>query len=203
MTSGDRHSVTRLLALRHGESEWNAVGRWQGQEDPPLTETGLLQAVAAAAQLGTFDAVWSSTLQRAAHTAAVIAESAGVGPVQQHPGLMEASFGPWQGLTRAEIEARWPGYIAAHRRPDGAEDPEHVATRALEAFRHIAAATPGGEVLMVTHAGLIRTVRLALRADEIRFSNLGGCWFHVHANGEVTAGGVVQLVEPTAIRETL
>ena len=44
--------VTRILALRHGESEWNAVGRWQGQEDPPLTETGLLQALTAAQQLG-------------------------------------------------------------------------------------------------------------------------------------------------------
>jgi len=86
---------TRLLALRHGESEWNALGRWQGQADPPLTETGLLQAVAAGEQLGTFDAVWASTLQRAAHTAAIIAEAIGVGPVQLHPGLMEAANLEW------------------------------------------------------------------------------------------------------------
>ncbi|MGB8861557.1 MAG: phosphoglycerate mutase family protein, partial [Ilumatobacteraceae bacterium] len=55
------NTVTRLLTLRHGESEWNAIGRWQGQEDPPLTDAGMLQAVAAAEALGTFDAVWAST----------------------------------------------------------------------------------------------------------------------------------------------
>ncbi|HAP77391.1 MAG TPA: histidine phosphatase family protein, partial [Acidimicrobiaceae bacterium] len=139
---------TRLLVLRHGESEWNALGKWQGQADPPLTEVGMRQAVAVAEQLGTFDAVWSSTLQRAAHTAAILAEIIGVGPVQVHPGLMEAAFGPWQGLTIHEIEEGWPGYLAEHRRPEGAEEPEQVAQRALQAFREIAAEAPGGEVLV-------------------------------------------------------
>lgn len=197
------HAVTRLLALRHGESEWNAVGRWQGQEDPPLTEVGLLQAVAAAEQLGTFDAVWASTLQRAAYTAAIIAEHIGVGPVQTHPGLMEAAFGPWQGLTVAEIETGWPGYLEAHRRPDGAEDPDAVVERALQAFRDIAAATPGGEVLVVSHAGLIRTVCRSLGEHDVRFSNLSGRWFAVHPDGRVTVGEHVQLVEPNAFRDTL
>lgn len=189
--------------MRHGESEWNAVGRWQGQADPPLTETGLLQAVAAGQQLGTFDAVWASTLQRAAHTAAVISEHIGVGPVQTHPGLMEAAFGPWQGLTVAEIEAGWPGYLAEHRRPEGAEAPEAVAARALHAFRDIAAATPGGEVLVVSHAGLIRTVCRLLGEHDARFENLSGRWFAVHGDGEVTVGEHVQLVEPAAFRDTL
>jgi probable phosphoglycerate mutase len=202
-TIGVHHPVTRVLALRHGESEWNAVGRWQGQEDPPLTETGLLQAVAAGEQLGTFDAVWSSTLQRAAHTAAIISEAIGVGPVLTEPGLMEAGFGPWQGLTIAEIEVGWPGYLADHRRPNGAEEPAAVAARAAQALCRISAATPGGEVLVVTHAGLIRTLRRALDAPDIRFSNLGGCWFMVHDDGRVTAGEPVQLVEPSAFRDTL
>lgn len=196
-------SVTRLLTLRHGESEWNALGRWQGQADPPLTDVGMRQAVAAAEQLGTFDAVWSSTLQRAAHTAAILAELIGIGPVQTEPGLMEAAFGPWQGLTVHEIEEGWPGYLAEHRRPEGAEPPEQVSGRALDAFRRIAAATPGGEVLVVTHAGLIRTTRRALDAPDVRFTNLGGCWFHVHADGRVEAGGQVQLVDPTAFGDTL
>lgn len=196
-------TATRLLALRHGESEWNALGRWQGQEDPPLTEVGLRQAVAAAEQLGAFDAIWSSTLQRAAHTAAIISELLGIGPVQTDSGLMEAAFGPWQGLTIHEIEAGWPGYLAEHRRPDGAEQPEAVTERALAAFRRVAAASDGGEVLVVTHAGLIRTVRRALGADEVRFTNLGGCWFHVHADGRVEPGEQVQLVDPTAFGDTL
>ena len=197
------HPVTRLLALRHGESEWNALGRWQGQADPPLTDVGLRQALAAGEQLGTFDAVWASTLQRAANTAAIIAETIGMGPVQLDAGLMEAGFGPWQGLTITEIEAGWPDYLAEHRRPVGAEEPEHVAQRALHAFRRIAALSPGGEVLAVTHAGLIRTLRRALGADDIRYPNLGGCWFMVHDDGRVVPGEAVQLVEPTAFRETL
>jgi probable phosphoglycerate mutase len=192
-----------MLTLRHGESEWNALGRWQGQEDPPLTEVGLLQAVAAGERLGAFDAVWSSTLQRAAHTAAIIAEAIGVGPVQTEPDLMEAAFGPWQGLTVAEIEQGWPGYLVEHRRPDGAEAPDDVAARALTAFRRIAATAPGGDVLVVSHAGLIRTVRRSLGAPDIRFSNLGGCWLLVHPDGRVEAGDEVQLVEPAAFRDTL
>ena len=195
--------VTRILALRHGESEWNASGRWQGQEDPPLTETGLLQAVAAAEQLGTFDAVWASTLQRAAHTAAVIAEHIGVGPVQLHPGLMEAAFGPWQGLTVAEIEAGWPGYLAEQRRPEGAEEPEAVVARAVQACNDIAMASPGGEVLVVTHAGLIRTLCHVLGHLEVRFPNLSGTWLIVHPDGRVAIGEQVQLVEPSAFRNTL
>lgn len=190
------HWVTKMLVLRHGESEWNAVGRWQGQADPPLTEKGLLQAMEAAKQLGTFDAVWSSTLQRAAYTAAIIAEQIGIGPVQTDPGLMEAAFGPWQGLTVDEIEHGWPGYLAEHRRPEGAETPEDSAERGLTALHRIANETPGGEVLVVCHAGILRNMRRAIGADDIRFGNLGGCWLMVHHDGRVVDGEVVQLVDP-------
>ena len=88
--------------------------------------------------LGTFDGVYASSLQRAADTAAIIAESIGVGPVQLLDDLMENAFGPWQGLTIAEIEESWPGYLAAHRRPDGAEPTADVLARALRALRTIA-----------------------------------------------------------------
>lgn len=195
--------VTRLLVLRHGESEWNALGRWQGQEDPPLTENGLLQALTAAQQLGSFDAVWASTLQRAAHTAAILAEHIGVGPVQTHPGLMEAAFGPWQGLTIGEIEAGWPGYLAEHRRPDGAEEPEAVVARATATFQHIAASTTGGEVLVVSHGGLIRTMCRVLGNLDVHLPNLSGSWFIVHPDGRVAVGEQVELMEPTAFRNTL
>jgi len=189
--------------LRHGESEWNAVGRWQGQADPPLTDAGMLQAVAASEVLGTFDAVWASTLQRAAYTAAIIAEALGIGPVQVDPGLMENAFGPWQGLTIHEIDAGWPNYLAEHRRPDGAEEAEEVIDRALGALRRIGAEHPGGEVLVVTHAGLLRTLRRSMGAEDLRFTNLGGCWFEVHTDGRVTAGEAVHLIDPQSFGDTL
>ena len=194
---------TRLLTLRHGESEWNAIGRWQGQEDPPLTDAGMLQAVAAAEMLGTFDAVWASTLQRAAYTAAIIAEALGIGPVQVDPQLMEQAFGSWQGLTIGEIEHGWPGFLAEHRRPDDAEQPDEIVARGLAVLRRIAAEHPGGEVLVVTHGGLMRTLRRSLGADEARFTNLGGCWFEVHADGRVVAGELVRLIDPQAYGDTL
>ena len=195
--------VRRFLLVRHGESEWNAIGRWQGQEDPPLSEQGLLQALAAADQLGAFDAVWASTLQRAAHTAAIIAEQLGIGPVQLHPGLMEAGFGPWQGLTHAEIDAGWPGYLAAHRRPPGAEQPEEVVRRGRAALGEIATATPGGDVLVVSHGGMLRQLCRDIGGVELGFPNLGGAWFAVHDDGRIAVGEEVQLIEPTAFRNTL
>ena len=163
----------------------------------------MLQAVAAAEKLGTFDAVWASTLQRAANTAAIIAEALGIGPVQLDPDLMENAFGPWQGLTITEIEVGWPGYLAEHRRPAGAEPAGVVTARGLAAMRRIAAEHPGGEVLVVTHGGLMRTVRRALGGDELRFTNLAGCWFDVFADGRVVAGEAGHLIDPSAFGDTL
>lgn len=202
---------TSVLALRHGESEWNAVGRWQGQADPPLTDAGMLQAVAAAKLLGTFDGVYASSLQRAADTAAIIAETIGVGPVQLLDDLMENAFGPWQGLTISEIEDAWPGYLAEHRRPEGAEQPEAVFARGMRALRTIAENHPGQQALVITHAGVMRTLHRQLLAmttgdsdkASLRFANLGGCWFHVFENGEVEVGDTVTLIDPQGFGDTL
>ena len=108
---------TSLLVIRHGQSEWNAVGRWQGRADVALDEAGRLQAAEAALALGTFDAIWSSDLQRAHLTASIIGEILGIGPVLVDPRLAETDVGPWQGLTQREVEEGWPGYLAARRRP--------------------------------------------------------------------------------------
>ncbi|MCU1398681.1 MAG: fructose-2,6-bisphosphatase, partial [Acidimicrobiales bacterium] len=70
---------TRLLVARHGQSEWNAAGRWQGQADVALSDEGMRQAAGAGLALGMFDAVWSSDLERASLTAAIIAEVIGIG----------------------------------------------------------------------------------------------------------------------------
>ena len=117
MSSPAPSPEARLLVVRHGQSEWNAVGRWQGRADPPLTMEGRRQAAAAARALGTFDGVVSSPLQRAAETAAIIAEHLGIGPVLTDPDLMERDAGEWQGLTRGQIEMEWPGYLEEGKRP--------------------------------------------------------------------------------------
>ncbi len=184
---------TRVLVLRHGQTEWNASGRWQGHADPPLDRAGELQAVAASELLGTFDSVWASDLQRASRTAMIIAELLGIGPVQLDPRLRETHVGPWEGLTQHEVERGWPGFLAEHRRPVGFEPYSAAAGRLLEALRDIAAPHPGGEVLAVSHGGVIRAACREIGADDPRFANLAGCWFVVQPDGGFRRGEVVAL----------
>jgi broad specificity phosphatase PhoE len=191
---------TRLLVARHGQSEWNAVGRWQGQADVPLSDEGMRQAADAGLRLGTFDAVWSSDLGRASLTASIIAEIIGIGPVMLDARLRETDVGPWQGLTHDEVEAGWPGYLEQHRRPEGFEPYDDAAERMMAAFVDIAAASPGGEVLVVSHGGGIRAVRRMLGCNDARLPNLGASWFTVR-DTSITAGEVVHLsdAEPSGM----
>lgn len=171
----------RILLVRHGQSEWNAQGRWQGQADPPLTDLGRQQARRAAERLGevTLDAVVASDLQRAAHTAAIIAEHRG-GAVEHHDiRLRERHAGPWQGLTHAEIEQTWPGWIESPRRPEGYEGDEAVADRALAALQDLARDYSGGTVLAVSHSGTIRSVVHRVNRRGMRLGNLAGVWLEL------------------------
>ncbi len=189
---------TRLLAIRHGESEWNVLGRWQGRADTSLSDRGRRQALEAAYVLGTFDGIFASDLHRAAETAAIIAAELGVGPVVVDPRLGETHVGPWEGLTHAEIEVGWPGYLVENRRPSEAEPLDEVVVRASASFVDIAAATPGGEVLVITHAGVLRTLCHSLGHLPHRFPNLAGLWFDVHADGRIVPRAQVELLEPNA-----
>lgn len=179
--------------LRHGQSEWNAVGRWQGQADPPLSDEGQLQAADAGLRLGMFDAVWASDLQRASLTAGIIAEIIGIGPVLLDQRLRETHVGPWEGLTHDEVNTGWPGFLDTHQRPDGFEPYDDAAERIAAAFVDIAAANPGGEILVISHGGVIRAVRRLLGAADARMPNLGGSWFTV-CGTEIEAGDVVDLI---------
>jgi broad specificity phosphatase PhoE len=203
-TGAPNPAPTRVLAIRHGESEWNVLGRWQGRADTALSDQGRRQAQAAAWVLGSFDGIWSSDLQRAAETAAIIAADLGVGPVMVDPRLGETHVGPWEGLTHEEIEAGWPGYISEHRRPPDAEPLADVAVRASASLVDIAATTPGGELLVVTHAGVLRTLCYSLGERPHRYPNLGGRWFDVHDDGRIAAGSIVELIEPsTTVNDAL
>lgn len=168
--------MTNVLVVRHGQSEWNADGRWQGQADPGLTNLGRSQARQASHAVGAVDAIYASPLLRAAGTAAIISEEVGVGPVLVTEGLKERHAGEWQGLTRPEIEEAWPGYLAEGRRPPGWEDDGHVVRRAFSALDEISASAGDAHVLAVAHAGIIYAIEGALGADWERLANLAGRW---------------------------
>lgn len=194
--------ATRVLLLRHGQSTWNAKGRWQGQADPPLSGLGRVQAAAAANALGALDAVVSSDLHRAAETAAVIAGALGIGPVLADERLRERDAGDWTGLTRAEIETGWPGFLAGDRRPPGWEPGPIVAARALTALFELHARMPGADVVVVTHSGVIRSVEEHLGGAQHFHLNLGGAWFEI--DGEDVRGGErVTLIDHDAVAATV
>lgn len=189
-------SVARILLVRHGQSAWNAEARWQGLADTPLTELGQAQARAAAKSLGAFDLVASSTLERAAHTAAILAEAVGIGPVIAVPSLVERDAGEWSGLTRMDIERDWPGYLAANRRPPGYEDDHPFRTRVINGLTEVARMLPGGEgeALVVGHGGLIYMLEDLTNQRSGRIGNLGAVWVDVDPDGTVDVGDRVELI---------
>jgi probable phosphoglycerate mutase len=146
--------VTTILLARHGETEWNRIGRWQGWADPPLNDTGRAQARRLAGQLQKvpFDAVYSSDLRRAHETAVIVAEPHRV-PVVTEPGLREIDIGAWSGLTTQEIEEQFPH----GERPDGETRQEH-SERVLAAVERIARDNAGHRILLMTHGGTMRAL---------------------------------------------
>lgn len=201
--------MTRLLLVRHGESEWNALGRWQGQADPPLSAHGRHQAVAAARRVGAVDLVVASTLQRAMVTAQIIADSLGISPVHLDERLIERHAGEWSGLTRTEIKAAWPGYLAddpddraSERRPPGWEPDHSLLTRAQGALADVVDTVgPDGMALVVTHGGIIYALESQLGAPRRYLPNLGSRWVDIRVDPTGTAmtlGERIHLYDPEA-----
>jgi broad specificity phosphatase PhoE len=142
--------VTTILLVRHGETDWNREGRWQGHARTTLNQTGREQAAALAEQLaGTeLDAVYSSDLPRALETAAILAAPRGLLPIPE-PGLREIDVGSREGLTEADLDgSTWDGETyEAHR------ERVHAAVQRI-ALRH-----PDGCVVAVTHGGSLRRLQ--------------------------------------------
>ena len=177
-----------LLIIRHGQSEWNLEGRWQGWLDAPLTALGVQQAherADALARAGFAPAiVHCSDLGRALHTAEIIAGALGA-EARPHAGLRERSAGEWEGHTKDEIDTRWPGGREAWRRgemgaPPGGEDDEVLNTRIDAA---IADVLEGPDpAMVVTHHGVLRVIATrAGAAIDTLIPNLGGYWFAADA----------------------
>ena len=154
--------VTRIVAVRHGETVWNAEMRMQGQLDTVLSARGERQARRTAAALADegIEAIVSSDLVRAAATAAAIGDVVGL-PVTTDVGLRERSFGVFQGWTYAEIDARWPEEAARWRHHDptfapvAGESLLDFDVRAVDAMTRIAAAARGRTIAVVTHGGVL------------------------------------------------
>jgi 2,3-bisphosphoglycerate-dependent phosphoglycerate mutase len=162
--------VTTILLARHGETDWNRDNRFQGHADPPLNETGRAQAAELAAALAEepLAAVYSSPLWRALETAEIAAAPHRLKPVPVDA-LREVDVGSWQGLTRAEIEERFPAQFARwleyEQGWDDGETYDEMGVRVVTALFELAAAHEGEQILAVSHGGPVRAA-YAL-ADEI------------------------------------
>lgn len=187
--------TAHLLVVRHGESTWNALRRWQGQADPPLSERGESQARNAATKLAALqpiDLVVTSSLQRARRTGELLAQAASVDLGDALPGLTERAAGAWEGLTRVEIDEQFPGYLTGGQRPAGYEEDAAIIARAVPALRELAGRHHGRRVVVVTHGGVLNA--LERHAEEVsddswqRIDNLVGRWF-THVGDDLRTRG--------------
>ena len=150
--------MTQLILARHGATDWNLAGRYQGQADPPLNALGRQQAEALADVLAAapLAAIYSSDLQRAHDTAQAVAARHGLA-VRVEPRLREVNQGAWEGMLHADILAGYPEEWAArerdplHARAPGGESVAEVAARVIAAADDIARRRPAGPVLVVSH----------------------------------------------------
>ena len=157
--------MTTLYLIRHGETVWNADGRFQGQQNTPLNALGRAQADSAARALADipFEAVYTSDLARAAETAEIIAAPHALAPLPD-PRLREVHFGEWEGLAMPEVTTRWPEIVAAWRadslrtRPPGGETLEQLQQRVVAALTDIVRAYPTGTLAVVGHGGSLRAI---------------------------------------------
>jgi glucosyl-3-phosphoglycerate phosphatase len=173
----------RIVLWRHGRTEWNASGRFQGQTDISLDEFGREQAGGAARRLASLqpELLVSSDLRRARDTMAALAALTGL-EIDLDARLRETFAGDWQGLTGAEIASRYPEEYKAWRSGDpllrvgGGETRQEVAERMAAAVREVAMRlSDDGLAVLTTHGGAARLGIAALIGMPLeRFTNIGG-----------------------------
>jgi glucosyl-3-phosphoglycerate phosphatase len=165
--------VTTLLLVRHGETDWNRDGRWQGHSDTSLNDLGREQARQVATQIGDVDVIYASDLARARETADIIAATLGR-EVRTDERLRERSFGAWEGLSAPEIEEQFGEELARWRVGKGpgaldSEPFEAFASRVRSFVDDVVACHPQETVLVVSHGGSIRVIHaLAAGLDYVQ-----------------------------------
>jgi probable phosphoglycerate mutase len=173
-----------VFVARHGETDWNAAGRWQGHTDVPLNDHGRTQAKALAGRLreARLAGVVASDLARAHETARIVAAELGVTLAYVERDLRERSFGVFEGLTRDECEARhgeaWRAWMADRRPPEGAEGIEALTGRIVAAVGRAAegVAREGEPALVVTHGGALRAVVASVTGELPALVENGAVW---------------------------
>jgi broad specificity phosphatase PhoE len=159
--------MTTILLARHGQTDWNRDGRYQGHADPPLNETGRVQAgeLAEALSDDPLDAVYASDLRRAYETAEIVGARLGL-PVARETGLREVDVGSWEGLKREETDGRdWDG-----------ETYEQHRERLLLALRKIGEIHPGGRVLVISHGGSLRRIQEVVVGEALPVVDYCSVW---------------------------
>jgi len=154
--------VTRIIAVRHGETAWNVDARIQGHVDIALNTKGVLQAgrVAQALADETVDAIYASDLLRAWQTASAIAHATDC-PLTAEVGLRERAFGSFEGQSYAAIEAQWPEESMRWRKrdpdwaPPGGESLLAMRERIEQTASRLAQRHLGGQIVLVAHGGVM------------------------------------------------
>ncbi|MDI9919088.1 histidine phosphatase family protein [Rhodococcus sp. IEGM 1379] len=191
-------SVRRLILLRHGQTEYNADSRMQGQLDTDLSELGRTQAKCAGPVIADRRplTIVSSDLRRAYFTAVAVGDAAGL-PVLTDPRLRETHLGDWQGLTHGDVDRQTPGVRATWRAdatiaPPGGESRIDVAKRSVPVVQELLESLPDWSeqpVVLVAHGGLIAALTAALLDLPVdRWPVLGGLgntsWVQLSGHGD-------------------
>jgi probable phosphoglycerate mutase len=208
---------TEMIIVRHGKTVWNEEGRFQGQQDSPLTATGIRQAEALAERLKreNFSVIYASDLGRVTHTAEIIARKTGH-HIITNPSLRERSFGIFEGFTKEEIAEKDPqeferfstlGYKYV---PPGGESIDDVSRRVMRYLNDLAGKHPNDRFLVVTHGGIIgRLFRIVFNLPteatrRFRVANAGiNIFTYEEENWHLeTWGDIAHLRDGTAFKET-
>lgn len=167
--------MKKIYLLRHGESQWNLLGKIQGQKDIPLTDRGRLQAKLAGDRLSSLeiDKIYSSDLSRAYDTAKIIGEKLNKEPITNKD-FREISFGDWEGLSNKDIGANKEQVYLWRNEPEnlqipGGENLTQVQTRAMEALNKIIQDRKDESILLVSHGVTLKTLVLALLDMDLKF----------------------------------
>lgn len=184
-----------IYLVRHGETDWNKKGLFQGHRDIDLNELGEKQAMALKDHLSpvAFDQVFASDLRRAKRTAEMLVDGRDV-EVLEDPGLRERSFGPFEGCSRSEFHEHYLQHTgrapSSHDIPfrekwhEAVESHEEVLKRVFTSLREIAEKSFGRTSLVVTHGGVMRAILRSL-GQEVDIDRIQNCsYYQLHFNAE-------------------